>query len=67
MIGLACGLAASLALAKLLSVAFFMLRSFDLAAYIAGLAVVALASLAAAWIPSRRAARINPMDTLRAE
>ena len=67
LIGLACGLAASLALARLLSVAFFMLRNFDLAAYAAGLGVVTLAALAAAWIPSRRAAHINPMDTLRAE
>ncbi|MDR3703863.1 MAG: ADOP family duplicated permease [Candidatus Sulfopaludibacter sp.] len=66
-IGLVCGLAGSLALARLLSVAFFMLRTFDLPAYTAGLTVVTLAALAAAWIPSRRAAHINPMDTLRAE
>jgi len=54
------------ALAKLLGVAFFMLRHFDLAAYARGLAVVPLPTLAAARIPSRRAARIHPMDTLRA-
>jgi ABC-type antimicrobial peptide transport system permease subunit len=66
-VGLAVGLAGSLALAKLLSIAFFMLRAFDLAAYGVGLGVVALAALAASYFPSRRAARINPMDTLRAE
>ena len=32
-----------------------------------GLGVVALAALAASYFPSRRAARINPMDALRAE
>ena len=63
-LGLACGLAGSMALAKLLNVAFFMLRTFDLAAYAAGLSVVALA---AAYVPSRRAAGITPMETLRAE
>jgi ABC-type antimicrobial peptide transport system permease subunit len=66
-VGLALGLTGSLALAKLLSTAFFMLRIFDLAAYGVGLGVVALAALAASYFPSRRAARINPMDTLRAE
>jgi predicted permease len=66
-VGLAFGLACSLALAKLLGMVFFMLRTFDAAAYGAGVLVVALAALAAAWLPSRRAARINPMDTLRAE
>ena len=66
-VGLAFGFAGSLALAKLLNVAFFMLRTFDLAAYGVGFGVVALAALLAAYVPSRRAARINPMDTLRAE
>jgi predicted permease len=66
-LGLACGLAGSLALAKLLGTAFFMLRAFDAAAYTAGVMVVTVAVLAAAWIPSRRAAHINPMETLRAE
>ena len=43
MFGLAWGLAASFAFAKLLSIAFFMLRPFDPAAYTAGLALVLLA------------------------
>ncbi len=66
-LGLTFGLALSLALAKLLSAAFFMLRPFDLAAYAGGLAVVALAMLAASWIPSRRASLIHPVDALRAD
>ena len=66
-VGLALGLAGSLALAKLLSIAFFMLRPFDLGAYAVGLGAVALAALTASYFPSRRAARINPMDTLRGE
>ncbi len=66
-LGVGFGLACSLALAKLLGHVFFMLRPFDLAAYGAALAVIALAALAASFFPTRRATRINPMDTLRAE
>ncbi|SPE28399.1 conserved membrane hypothetical protein [Candidatus Sulfopaludibacter sp. SbA3] len=67
LVGIAFGLAASFALAKLLGAVFFMVRTGDLAAYGTGLAAVVLATLAAAWFPSRRAARIDPMNTLRSE
>jgi ABC-type antimicrobial peptide transport system permease subunit len=43
-----------------------MNNAFDAAAYASGAAIVALASLAAAFFPSNRAAKISPMETLRA-
>jgi putative ABC transport system permease protein len=39
----------------------------DPVAYAASLIVIIVACLAAAWIPARRAARLDPMKTLRQE
>jgi predicted permease len=44
-----------------------MINAYDLVSYASGGAIVALASLAAALFPSSRAARINPVETLRAD
>jgi ABC-type antimicrobial peptide transport system permease subunit len=57
----------SLGASKLLGHVFFMIHAFDPVAYVGGLAAVAAAAMAAAFIPSRRASRIDPVETLRAE
>ena len=44
-----------------------MINAFDVVSYASGAAIVALASLAAAFFPSSRAARINPVETLRGD
>jgi predicted permease len=44
-----------------------MINAYDVISYTSGAAIVALASLAAALFPSNRAARINPVETLRAD
>jgi ABC-type antimicrobial peptide transport system permease subunit len=44
-----------------------MINAFDSVSYATGAAIVVLASLAAAFFPSSRAARINPVETLRAD
>jgi ABC-type lipoprotein release transport system permease subunit len=41
------------------------MRGFDAAAFIAGVLLVASTALAAGYIPSRRAAQIDPIQTLR--
>ncbi len=66
-VGLVLGVVLSLGASKLLVHVFFMIHAFDVAAYVGGLAAVSAAAMTAALIPSRRAARIDPVETLRAE
>jgi ABC-type antimicrobial peptide transport system permease subunit len=42
-------------------------RDFDFAASIMGVAVVLAAAASAAWLPSRRAARVEPVVALRCD
>jgi putative ABC transport system permease protein len=65
--GLAVGLGACLALGRLLQSQLYGVSAFDpltLAGAGAGLAVIAAV---ACWVPARRAARLDPVTTLRAE
>jgi predicted permease len=62
-VGLTLAFGGSLLLRHLLT----MINAFDVVSYASGAAIVALASLAAAFFPSSRAARINPVETLRAD
>jgi ABC-type antimicrobial peptide transport system permease subunit len=50
---------------RLLASHVVFMRVFDGAALTAGLLLVISAALAAAYIPSRRAAQIDPIQTLR--
>jgi predicted permease len=65
--GVAVGLAFAFGGALLLRHLLTMINAFDVVSYGLGAAIVALASLAAAFFPSSRAARINPVETLRAD
>jgi putative ABC transport system permease protein len=66
-LGLAVGLAGALAATQLLRSLLFHVQPFDAKTY-AVLAAVALgASLAACWLPARRAAAVDPMVALRRE
>ena len=66
-IGLALGVAASLAAGRAVSGLLFEVRPTDLATY-AGIAAVMLATgLAAGTIPARRASRIDPASALRGD
>ena len=66
-VGVACGLAAAPALTRLMSSLLFGVRSVDSATYAAvSLGLIATAALAS-YIPARRAAAVNPAESLRAE
>jgi putative ABC transport system permease protein len=63
-IGTGLGVLLGLGLSQLLSSQIF-LRTIDASAFAAGVLLVACAALAAGYIPSRKAARIDPIQTLR--
>src|SRR5262249_55596154 len=65
--GAGLGLILALGVSLLLRHLITRLNAYDGASYAAGALVVMLAALAAAFFPSSRAARTNPVDTLRAE
>jgi len=66
-IGLVIGLAASVAGARLLKAYLFGLSGIDPLTYATVALILVLASLAAAFLPARRATRIDPLVALRYE
>jgi macrolide transport system ATP-binding/permease protein len=66
-IGLAVGLVCSIAAATLMRTLLFSVRSWDVPTLAAVATVLAVSALLASYIPARRAASLDPVDTLRAE
>jgi putative ABC transport system permease protein len=66
-IGLAIGLAGAFALTRLLQGLVFGVSTTDAASFIGAIAVLGIASLAASWLPARRAAKLEPLTALRDE
>jgi predicted permease len=66
-IGAAIGLAAAVASSRWLASFLFEVRPLDLPTYVAVLGVLLVAVTLAAYLPARRAARLDPVETLRAE
>ena len=66
-IGVIAGLAASLGASRLLGSLLFGISSVDFVALGLSAGALLLASLAAAWLPARRAAKIAPLEALRAD
>jgi predicted permease len=65
--GLILGAAGSVAVARLIASQLKDVSPYDPATFCSVAALLAMVSLAAAWIPARRAARIDPALTLRSE
>jgi putative ABC transport system permease protein len=65
--GLALGLPASLALARTLKSFLFGITPGDPVTLVALSVVLALSALLAAYVPARRATRVDPMAALRAQ
>jgi len=66
-IGLMMGLAGALACSRVLGSFLFEVKAIDPAIYVAVSFLLTLAAILACWIPARRASRVDPMVTLRAE
>jgi predicted permease len=65
--GVVIGVALALGVSKLFDVILYNVDMFNPAGYLAGVAVVAGTCLAAAYVPSRRAAAVDPVEALRAD
>ncbi len=66
-VGLAVGLALSMAVARAMHGLLLGVSGGDPAAWMGAAAILLTAALAAAWLPARRAARVDPMVALRHE
>jgi predicted permease len=65
--GIMAGLLAAYGLTRFLRNLLFEVSSSDPLTFIAVPCVLALAALAGGWLPARRAAKVDPMEALRAE
>ena len=65
--GIALGLAASLWLTRFLESLLYGVKPLDLPAFLGAVFVLLACALLAGWLPARRAASIDPMQTLRSE
>jgi putative ABC transport system permease protein len=67
LVGLGLGLVGAAAATPLVRSLLFDVEPFDVATYLAGILLLAGIAVAGSWIPARRAARVDPMLTLREE
>ena len=67
LVGLAIGVPIALSSTRILKSLLYELSPLDPVAISASIAAVAVMTIAAAWIPASRAAKINPIQALRAE
>ncbi len=66
-VGIAVGAVAAALLTRLMSSLLFGVTPLDVATFVVAAAFLAMAALLASYMPARRAAAIDPMQTLRAE
>jgi ABC-type antimicrobial peptide transport system permease subunit len=66
-IGIACGIAAAFAVMRLMSSLLFLVSPLDPITYIAVTIGVIATVYVACYLPSRRAATVDPVEALRAE
>jgi len=66
-VGVIVGLVAAAGLGQLMSSVLFGVEPMDPASYLAAVGVIVAASALASYVPARRAAAIDPIETLKAE
>jgi ABC-type antimicrobial peptide transport system permease subunit len=65
--GLAAGIGGSFLASRLVTAFLYQTSPNDVIAFAASATVLGAASLVAAWLPARKAARIDPVSAMRAE
>jgi len=65
--GIAIGVLAALALARFLDTLLYGVEPTDPATFVAVAGLLGAAALVAAWLPARRATRVDAQESLRAE
>jgi predicted lysophospholipase L1 biosynthesis ABC-type transport system permease subunit len=65
--GMIAGVAAALAMTRLMRGILFEVPATDVATYAIAIGVLVVVSLLASWLPARQAARVDPMTAMRAE
>ena len=66
-LGVVLGLGGAYAATKAIETLLFGVSRLDLVTYLGVVGVLGVVALAACWLPARRAARIDPVITLRSE
>ena len=66
-VGVSCGIAAAVPLTRLMQALLYEVSPVDPSTYAAVCVVLILAASLAAYVPARRATRVDPVDALRAE
>jgi putative ABC transport system permease protein len=66
-VGLAIGFAAAIAAARVLATVLFEVQPLDAVVFPAVIALLGLVTLAAAYVPARRAAILDPVEVLKAD
>jgi predicted permease len=66
-VGVAAGLVAAVALGRVMSSLLYGIEPLDPVAYVTAIGVILAAAALASYVPARRAAAIQPIETLRAE
>jgi ABC-type antimicrobial peptide transport system permease subunit len=66
-VGLAAGLAIAVAAARALTAMLFGITATDPLTFLGVAGVLSLTAILASYLPARRAARVDPMEALRAE
>jgi putative ABC transport system permease protein len=66
-VGVVVGVAAAFAFARAIASFLFGVQSWDPAIFATAPAVLTVVALVAAWIPARRASRVDPIEALRYE
>jgi ABC-type antimicrobial peptide transport system permease subunit len=66
-VGSLAGLAIGVGLGRLIEERLYGVSPIDAVSLIVSVAVLAAVALVASWVPARRAARVDPINVLRAE